>query len=445
MDFRRARLFGAGIVSMAVIIGTSTLAEPPAIPETRAKAQKLMLDGNFKDALTLFRELLLRPDTDPKLVGKDLTDAVQCLNQLGIVDEFDELLEGCVAVHAKNWRLLQTAAESYRSAEHYGFIVAGEFQRGGRRGGGQHASSVERDRTQGLKLLAQALPMVTQDDDKAAAASFFLSLAEQLQFNRSSNVAWRLQSLTDLNTLPDYDEVNFYGLRGMQESSGAPVDVDGNPVFHKVSRSWEAAESDGQRWRWALEQAAEYDRSRRDEVQYSFGQFLQSQFDVTTIQEIHGWRPFSDGPEGNDGTAVRNGIIELHTLTDDETIARLANGIRRFKLPDEFNFLKIFQQLAQKPGAYQQHALMALGDAFENRRQYPRAAEYWKELVKVNGRLEELAKSQERRLLASDPHEIQRFRQIVDNWGRFEPTMTQPAGSGAQLDLRFRNAKWVKV
>ena len=39
----------------------------------------------------------------------------------------------------------------------------------------------------------------------------------------------------------------------------------------------------------------------------------------------------------------------LDTLTDDETIARLATGIKRFKLPDEFNPIKIYQAIADDP------------------------------------------------------------------------------------------------
>ena len=37
----------------------------------------------------------------------------------------------------------------------------------------------------------------------------------------------------------------------------------------------------------------------------------------------------------------------------------------------------------------------------------------------------------------------QRLEQIVGNWGRFEPVMTQPAGRGASVEFRFRNGKKV--
>ena len=66
--------------------------------------------------------------------------------------------------------------------------------------------------------------------------------------------------------------------------------------------------------------------------------------------------------------------------SEDETIARLATGIKRFKLPDEFNYIKIYQQVADEPKTGSARgALEQLAQIFENRRQYPKAAEYWRQ------------------------------------------------------------------
>ena len=56
-------------------------------------------------------------------------------------------------------------------------------------------------------------------------------------------------------------------------------------------------------------------------------------------------RPTSD----DDTKKNESGTFALHTLKDNETIARLATGIKRFELPDEFNFIKIYQQIAAEP------------------------------------------------------------------------------------------------
>jgi len=122
-------------------------------------------------------------------------------------------------------------------------------------------------------------------------------------------------------------------------------------------------------------------------------------------------------------------------LKENETIARLATGIKRFDLPDEFNCIKIYQQIAAEPQTgLGSDSLQQLAQIFENRRQYPKAAEYW------------------RRLLTDFPNSDSRTRaswqnrldQIVSNWGRFEPAQTQPAGKGATVEYRFRNGRQIE-
>ena len=75
--------------------------------------------------------------------------------------------------------------------------------------------------------------------------------------------------------------------------------------------------------------------------------------------------------------------------------------------------------------------IRSLAQMFENRRQYPRAADYWRAAIKKS--TGDIRKSYE-----------QQLDQIVGNWGQFETVMTQPAGRGATVDFRFRNAKHVE-
>ena len=120
----------------------------------------------------------------------------------------------------------------------------------------------------------------------------------------------------------------------------------------------------------------------------------------------------------------------LQTLKDDETIARLAIGIKRFTLPDEFNPIKIYQTIADDPETgHGEDALAQLASIFENRRQFDRAAGYLKRSKDVYG----------------DPGgaKNQQMQQILGAWGQFEPLMTQPAGRGATVDFRFRNGRRV--
>jgi hypothetical protein len=133
---------------------------------------------------------------------------------------------------------------------------------------------------------------------------------------------------------------------------------------------------------------------------------------------------FGRGQDDDDDTKKdTSGTYELHTLKDSETIARLATGIKRFTLPDEHNFVKIFYQIADTKGAFSSNALDMLSSIYQNRRQYPKAAEILRRAIKEHG----AAGRQDQ------------LNQIVNNWGRFEPTMQLPAGKGATVEYRFRN------
>ncbi len=351
--------------------------------------------------------------------------AAGALQQLARIDELDDFREATIRIHAKNWRLLWAAAESYLSYENFGFIVAGKFYRGQHRGGGQAVNSLDRDRVRALQLAVAAMPLAAAEPVKLDAANFYLSVAQLLLANRGYEEAWRLQSLTNLDELPDYDE----GFFNNRSTSGAAVDADGNPVLYSTPRSWAKAVNDGERWRWALAQAVETSATRKNEVRWQLANFWQSQFGVQTM--AYYGRFFSAQQENDDTKKDESETYALDSLGEDETIARLAKGIKRFKLADEFNFIKIFDQIAAEPQTgYGAEALEQLAQTFENRRQYDRAAEFWRQAIKQYGP-------------GQNNYRPQRLAQIVDNWGRFEPVMSQPAGKGATVEFRFRNGKQV--
>ena len=127
-----------------------------------------------------YRRLALDPNSDPLRVGGDLTQAIECLRRLNRVAEIDDFREAVIEVHADNWRLLWAAAQSYMSVDHYGVLVAGQFERGRRRGGGQVVSSLERDRVRALQLFQQAMPLAADDPDRDQVGRFYLSLAQAL-------------------------------------------------------------------------------------------------------------------------------------------------------------------------------------------------------------------------------------------------------------------------
>jgi uncharacterized protein YfaS (alpha-2-macroglobulin family) len=383
--------------------------------------------GNFKDAYDGLRKLALDTNDDPYKVGNELGTAVTCLQRLGRSGEIDGLLEEVIAVHKKNWRLLESAAHIYASqVEHFGFTIAGKFERGSRRGGGKLVNSMQRDRTRALQLMQQALGQTKQAANKGELARFHLQFANLLLQGGGVHEPWRLQYLTDLNDLPDYGEgwspYRFRG--GFVEQRGAPVDADGNPIWYHVPKSYADAKNDGERWRWMLVQAAEFNPNLASEADTVFADFLLSQFGAQTMAQYG--RPFQ-GEE--DREKNKSGTYALHTLSDNETIARLATGIKRFELPDEFNYIKVFERVAGRGKSnYGEGARNKLASIYENRRQYVKAAAAWKKALAEYGP-------------GQNNYRQNNLDQIVGYWGRFESGHIQPAGKPAVVDFRYRNGK----
>ncbi len=426
---RRDTMHRAKVVSLIVIIPLLALcviwpilAEDPGHDARREEAEKLYKEGNYKEAYEAYSKLALDRRNDPKQVGQDMKNVIYCLRNLNRRNEIDAFIEKVIKVHSKNWRLLKAAAEIYFNSTHYGYIIGGEFHRGYHRGGGKYANSFERDRIRGLQLMEQAMKAGKGEKDKDALGRFYLEFARILIGQRGYYEAWRLQYLSDLSKLPDYEEGYYYGYGS--RNVGTPVDADGNPVFYKVPKSYEAAQNDGERWRWMLVQAREMSPNLTNQSLYEFANFLHQQFGVQTMAY---YGRYFRSRQPDEDKKDESGTYELHTLREDETITRLATGVKRFTLPDEFNFIKIYQQIAENPRTgYGQSSLDKLAEIFENRRQYDKAADYWKRSIKEYGPGYKQKKQK-------------KIDRILGNWGQFEPIMSRPAGKGATVEFRFRN------
>ncbi|MBN1671918.1 MAG: alpha-2-macroglobulin [Kiritimatiellae bacterium] len=416
-------LTAAGLLAFAGVPGAAG-ADAEQVGQKRQAATRAYKDGNYKDALASYQELALDPANDPRMAGQDVQQALQCLRRLQRVNETDAFLEKVAATHAASWPLLFAAAEGYIGAPHDGYIVAGAFQRGPHRGGGRWVSSHARDRIRALQLMVQALPHAEREPQRRLLGQFYLRFAQMLLYTRhGQDDSWPLQVLSDLAELPDYEEGYYH--RG--QAVGAAVHPDGTPVFYKVPNAFENAASDGERWRWLLVQAMETAPERTNEVLYTYAQFLRRQFGVQTMASFG--RYFQRG-QPDDEREDESGTYALHTLGEDETITRLAVGIRRFKLPADFNFIRLYRRIAEAgKSSYGRNALEQLAQIFEDRRQYAEAAELWQRNIREYG---------------STAHKQQRLDQIVGNWGQFEPIMSQAAGKGATVEYRFRNGTDVR-
>ena len=423
----RKKLLGLMLIAGVV---AATLSAGPAEKADRTKASKAYSDGHYRDAYDIYRKLALDAKTDPKQVGRDLYMATQSLQQLNRTNEIDDFREAVIKVHKDNWRLLQAAAKNYVQVQSFGYMIAGEFHRGRHRGGGRYANAQARDRVRAMQLMTQAISKAQGKANARELAALYIDYASMLARYRGYNQAWRLQYLTDLSKLPDYEDgYGYYYYRS--SSSGAPVHPDGTPVYHSQPKAYDAAKTDGERWRWLLAEAKELDASRAQEVDTTLANFLHQQFGCQTMASYRWYfrRQAVDDKKNESGT------YELHTLKQTETIAKLAIGVKRFGLPDEFNFVKVFQQVADgKKGSWAGQAQNTLAQIFENRRQYDTAAGYWRQSIKEYGP-------------GNHDWKQKRLDQIVKNWGHFESSTVQPsgAGKGATVQYRFRNGTKVSL
>lgn len=417
----------------AAVIGIKAVAAEDAALQNRDSLLAAFRAGNFRDAYDGLNRLLVSPHANEATIADDLGTALDCLRRLNRVAETDALLEGVARAHPDSWQAQSAVAGAYGSIEHFGYLIGGEFRRGQHRGGGRVVHATARDRVRALQLYRRAVELVEKLPEKSQAASVLRGLAQALAYNGDTNQYWRLQTLTSLETLPDYEEGWGPHSSGLQ---GAPVGDDGKPVFYDVPESWDAAKNDGERWRWALATMVGWNAALRAEELVTRAAFLQSQFDVATMagQPIPMLRNFrDDGATGEDGDAVKP-TWALDTLGEDETIARLATGIQRIKLPDDQNFIKLYQQvIALQPPASEENlrtSITSLASSFENRRQFDRAADYWRLAIE--------------RFNGDEREQYQhRLDQILGNWGEFGSTLTEPAGRGATIEFRFRNATQV--
>ncbi|MBW2432284.1 MAG: alpha-2-macroglobulin [Deltaproteobacteria bacterium] len=412
-------------MTLLCLTAAPAAAEDTSLGELRSRAQKAYTDGNWQDAFELYRRLSLDPGARPEMAGPDFTRAWQCLRELGRLNELDDFREAVIEQHAADWRLLMAAARSYSQNTHWGYMIAGEFHRGHHRGDGKYVNAVARDRVRALQLLQQAMVPAESDPQKTEVAQFYMEFARIVQQHRGTAQAWRLQYLTDLSRLPDYEP--GYGHAYGSRTRYAPVDAQGRPVYYQLPKDLNSAASDGERWRWLLARAATLDPALKASVDFIWASFLHQQFGVQTLADYG--MLYGRGRAVDKATHKKDesGAYAVHTLSDDETIARLAVGVSRFDLPAEFNFIYAFKKILENRNDGQAaNAARALAQIYENRRQYDRAVQYWLLYKKSN------------RTAAQ-----KRIDQITQNWGVFESSGMQPAGTTPGVEYRFRNGRRV--
>ncbi len=387
--------------------------------EAFAAAEKIQQNGNVRDAFELYKKLFAEAPEGLPGIGTYYSNAVDCLIKAGNIDIFDSFTATILEKHGNNPAILHAVAVAFMKITHDGFLIGGQFIRGYSNGGGESVSAFERDRVSALRLLLKAINISAQSKSPEKG-QFYTALSQALMAGRSNNNSFKLQYLTDISVLPPYDKTFGHFIMGRILISGAPVDAKGNPVFYKMPKSFELGANDGERWRLALALAGEngYKKSKWD-----FALFLYRQFGVQTIGNLFNIAEI---------TSTTDSPFAVQQLPEDETIARMASGIKRFKLPDEFNYIKMFRELAASGDSGAAEAMDILAGIFTDRKQYMKAAEFWKAGIAAFGR-------------GRNGFREAALEQITGNLGSFMQAGVFAAGKEPALNFRYRNAQEANV
>ncbi|GEP42747.1 alpha-2-macroglobulin family protein [Brevifollis gellanilyticus] len=411
-------------LSLLLAAVSISLAPAQTAAESLAKVRKLTEQGNHREAADLGKAALAKPDVS----GELMVATLEALGNLSAYPEQEEVIEATVKAHAKSWEVLSVGGFWFTQLVHYGEVVDGKFVRGKSDNWNNRKGTELKDRVRSLQLLEAAWKALPADIETAESSALIQALTTTLmQGHHGAFNAWSLLALTDLTTLPDYDDES--GLDS--PASGYPVDEKGDPIFFQVPASWEAAKNDGERLRWLQAErtklsADEALKARRELVEVATGWFS-----VQTLAE-YGFR-FG---ENDDAADSKSSIATLHTLKDDETVAKLATGPKRFTLPPEWSFLTIWKGIAedaQAPAYSRKEAWERIAQELLNRRQHPRAVEALQKAFELETDT------------AGKENLRKRIEQVTGNWGHFEPQQSFPADQEAKLQLVFRNATKVSL
>lgn len=384
-------------------------------PETRSQAEKLEKDGNWKEAYEV-RVKLLR-EVDDKDSGKDLQKALNSQRRLNKVQEFDGLLAELTETKKDNPDFMLAAGSAYLGATHYGQIVDNAFSRGNR-SRGQWRQVQEQDRLRALQCFMQSWKHV----EKGGVPEMVLlaTIEGAITTNRRGGTMWRLYLKTDLSLKPDYlvqqDTIT---------SQGAPVTKDGDPDWIDLPEAWKMAKSDGERWRWLLKEIGRIVPDRAPQEEMKWLRFCHQNYSVNTLASYSWW--------SQPDVKERDGILQASTLKENETIAKMANGVKRFELREDYQYIPGLRKLMRVKKNYSaEQAGDLLVQIFMNRSQHVTAAKTLEEVIRLHGTG---SKDQRKKLL----------NQIRGNWSQFGYTTTYFAAKPVEVPFTFRNAKSVKL
>ena len=373
------------------------------------EANKLHQQKNYREAFEKYKEFYSGKEINWQQNDHSLSELNKCLQNFNKQELLDPLLDTILENYPNDPIALKEVAYALHKANHQFIKIDNKIIRSQWRWqrNVEQLNGSEHDRSRALALILQAIDI--NDDDKLHK-DLLRTAIDIIMMNRHQGQSWRLQYLTDLNIPADYEPDRY-----SNDTSGAPVNDDGSPIFYESPSSLKQAKNDGERWRWLL---TEYSKVSEDD-RYELEKRAKLSYQQFGVQTIRTYSRYS-----MQGESQLKFIEQLKTLSDDETIAYLATGIQRFKLPDEHNFLKIWHKLKERNHLLTQN----LAEAYLNRMQYQKALQHYKQLYKM----------EQRKWI------LERIKHIEAPTGEFLESSVQLPGK-AELKYKFRNSKEISL
>ena len=397
-------------------------------------AAKLRQERLHSDAAVLYRYAV----RNEKFQTRDRSNALSSL--VGILsgsepEELEKLLEETLLANPDNWRLAVSVARCYNNLPTTRFLVDGEYSYK-MTNGAERYDAGERQRIRRLQILTGVLPLVRKkceevltDADSYEVASFYDEL-----INGFARPYWMRQELTNLDELPDYELQSV--VWGRHRGEGAPVTESGAPLFFHAPDAFENAANDGERVQALRDEAIKAVPSRKSKIQIDRADEARALFGVETLAS---YRFFS----AEEQESAEAGVWSLSTLKDSETIAKLAGGIKRFELPEDYDYLALYHDALEDKENFRSNIWKTIAREYESRRQFEKAAETWRGLISV---LEDMYKKDPTGWTRDQLKQAKNsLSQIVDPRVLFDAAASKVAGKSTTLVLRSRNAESAKL
>ncbi|MBR2364040.1 MAG: hypothetical protein IKA79_02450, partial [Lentisphaeria bacterium] len=369
------------------------------VKEDLKEIRKLYYSRNYKEAALLSYNTLkkMAKDSDEVLAGEiyrfgDVSYA--CLGKYGEQSSLQDFV-------MKNFPENLSVLENLNNGFSFGYILDGKLVRGYPRG--VRAKSVNLQEYDRIRLLQHLYKAKKKFDhsDPAARGKYYAALTLFLAKERGET--WKNQNLTSLTSVPDYNKISSYSY------SPPPVDKNGDPLLYKVPSSFESAANDGERLRYcwemmkkAPENSAVYKQAFRD-----FANFLYKEFDFS----------FLDDQLKNEYYNYEENIEKIRSLKENESICRLASGVKKITLPEEYNYIRLFREAGED---------VLLARIFTSRLQLDKAVEHYKKALKKSPKNKDILKE---------------IKNITGNHAMLLPVKMSVEGEKAEVKLIYRNGE----